>query len=198
MPALTTIRLGRAAGLLALAALVAQSVSGCSAGGGGSGAPTSTVAVSSRRPDPPWRTEPPIPATGRNAVLLADFQKSKASRIGCRPLGLDTNVWTPGPSFDSTGFGYVMRYGRDLPSKDQRRADGDRSITEWSDGSVTSNSLLRNGTYRFDVEIPVDETGTPGDMCTYVYSPTDPTESGDQIVRALRFIEQPNPSTVNR
>lgn len=161
----------------------------CSSGVGDA-VPATTTSPGS--PDPPWRTEPPIAATGLNARLLADFRKSDGLRAGCEPLGIDTDVWDPPDSFEWTGFIYISRYEpTEGPSKQERLKKGDRSVTKWSDNSFSSNVLLVDGTFRFDVEIPVNGAGRPGDWCTYIYSPSSPSETGAKIVRSLRFIEQP-------
>lgn len=170
-------------------ALLTLLATGCTTGGGDDDLLATTTPT---LPTPPWRTEPAIAATGINEGILTAFITPDANRAGCRPLGIDTEIWNPPASIDRPGSTYITRWGeRRPPTKPERIRRGDRSVTEWSDGSFSSNVALKDGTHRFDVEIPVSGAGTPGDWCTYVYGPTDPSETGDAIVRSLRFIEQP-------
>lgn len=142
-------------------------------------------------PEPPWRTHPAIAATGLNAELLRSFHNPAALHDGCRPLGIDTTLWDPPGTLTWSGFIFISRYGTSaVPSAEQHRKRGDRSVTEWSDGSISANVVLGDGTYRFQIDIPVDRSGTPGDRCTYIYVPSTPDETGKEIVRSLRFIEQ--------
>lgn len=131
-------------------------------------------------------------AAARSTWARAELLTIFATRLhdGCAPLGIDATVWNPPDSSESAGFTYLMRYEDRQPTKTSKRKKGDRNVTEWSDGSLSSNARLLDGTFRFQVEIPVTEAGHPGDWCTYVYGPTGPDGTNTETIESLRFIRQ--------
>ena len=103
-------------------------------------------------------------------------------------MGLDTDVWTP-PAGHEWYFVYNFYTDPVKYSPDEQVAVlVERAVDwqEWSDGSVTVNSRLLDGTYRFDLHVPTVE---PGMWCTYIYDPTTKDFASDGLIDAIRFLE---------